>query len=28
MYPRLEKAGLDWAAFEVLRKTNASLSKS
>lgn len=27
MHPRLEKIGLDWAAFQVLRKTNASLSK-
>ena len=25
--PKLEKAGLDWATFQVLRKTNASLSK-
>lgn len=27
MQPRLEKMGLAWAAFQVLRKTNASLSK-
>ena len=27
MRPRLEKVGLEWAAFQVLRKTNASLSK-
>lgn len=27
MQPKLEKAGLDWATFQVLRKTNASLSK-
>jgi integrase len=25
--PRLEKVGLEWATFQVLRKTNASLSK-
>src|SRR5262249_47010997 len=25
--PKLEKLGLDWATFQVLRKTNASLSK-
>jgi integrase len=27
MRPALEKIGLDWATFQVLRKTNASLSK-
>ena len=27
MQPRLEKAGLSWATFQILRKTNASLSK-
>ena len=27
MRPALEKVGLDWATFQVLRKTNASLSK-
>lgn len=27
MFPKLEKIGLDWATFQVLRKTNASLSK-
>lgn len=27
MRPRLEKVGLGWATFQVLRKTNASLSK-
>jgi integrase len=27
MKPELEKVGLDWATFQVLRKTNASLSK-
>jgi integrase len=27
MKPRLAKVGLDWATFQVLRKTNASLSK-
>jgi integrase len=27
MKPKLEKVGLDWATFQVLRKTNASLSK-
>ena len=27
MQPCLEKVGLEWAAFQVLRKTNASLSK-
>jgi integrase len=27
MEPKLEKVGLDWATFQVLRKTNASLSK-
>jgi integrase len=27
MYPVLEKIGLEWATFQVLRKTNASLSK-
>jgi len=27
MQPKLEKVGLDWATFQVLRKTNASLSK-
>ena len=27
MQPKLEKVGLEWAAFQVLRKTNASLSK-
>lgn len=27
MKPKLEKAGLGWATFQVLRKTNASLSK-
>jgi integrase len=27
MFPKLEKVGLDWATFQVLRKTNASLSK-
>lgn len=27
MKPKLEKIGLDWATFQVLRKTNASLSK-
>ena len=26
--PRLEKVGLEWATFQVLRKTNASLSKN
>jgi integrase len=25
MYPKLEKIGLEWATFQVLRKTNASL---
>jgi integrase len=25
--PRLEKIGMDWATFQILRKTNASLSK-
>ncbi|HLJ12950.1 MAG TPA: hypothetical protein VKV15_00520 [Bryobacteraceae bacterium] len=28
MQPPLEKIGLDWATFQVLRKTNASLSKT
>jgi integrase len=27
MYPKLVKIGLEWATFQVLRKTNASLSK-
>ena len=27
MLPKLEKVGLEWATFQVLRKTNASLSK-
>ena len=27
MRPALEKVGLGWATFQVLRKTNASLSK-
>lgn len=27
MQPRLKEVGLEWAAFQVLRKTNASLSK-
>jgi hypothetical protein len=27
MYPKLETSGLEWATFQVLRKTNASLSK-
>jgi hypothetical protein len=27
MGPKLEKVGLEWATFQVLRKTNASLSK-
>ena len=27
MQPHLEKVGLDWASFQVLRKANASLSK-
>ena len=27
MQPKLEKVGLEWATFQVLRKTNASLSK-
>ena len=27
MHPALEKVGLGWATFQVLRKTNASLSK-
>jgi integrase len=27
MYPKLQKIGLGWATFQVLRKTNASLSK-
>ena len=27
MQPKLEKIGLGWATFQVLRKTNASLSK-
>jgi integrase len=27
MQPKLEKVGLEWASFQVLRKTNASLSK-
>jgi hypothetical protein len=27
MKPRLAKVGLGWATFQVLRKTNASLSK-
>jgi hypothetical protein len=27
MQPRLEKVGLGWATFRVLRKTNASLAK-
>jgi integrase len=27
MYPKLESVGLEWATFQVLRKTNASLSK-
>jgi integrase len=27
MQPKLEKAGLGWATFQVLRKSNASLSK-
>ena len=27
MLPKLEVVGLEWAAFQVLRKTNASLSK-
>ena len=27
MKPKLEKIGLDWATFQVLRKTNASLSR-
>ena len=27
MLPKLEKSGLGWATFQVLRKTNASLSK-
>ncbi len=27
MQPKLEKVGLEWATFQVLRKANASLSK-
>ena len=27
MQPRLEAVGLDWATFQVLRRTNASLSR-
>ena len=27
MRPRLETIGMEWATFQVLRKTNASLSK-
>jgi integrase len=27
MFPKLDKIGLGWATFQVLRKTNASLSK-
>ena len=27
MQPKLESVGLDWASFQVLRKTNASLSQ-
>jgi hypothetical protein len=27
MHPNLESVGLEWATFQVLRKTNASLSK-
>jgi hypothetical protein len=27
MQPKLEKVGLGWATFQILRKTNASLSK-
>ena len=27
MEPKLEPLGLDWATFQVLRKTNATLSK-
>jgi hypothetical protein len=27
MKPRLEKIGMEWATFQILRKTNASLSK-
>ena len=27
MLPKLESVGLEWATFQVLRKTNASLSK-
>src|SRR5260370_30854160 len=27
MCPKLESVGLEWATFQVLRKTNASLSK-
>ena len=27
MFPTLDKIGLGWATFQVLRKTNASLSK-
>jgi hypothetical protein len=27
MKPRLERIGLEWATFQILRKTNASLSK-
>ncbi|HEV8145522.1 MAG TPA: hypothetical protein VGP79_04040, partial [Bryobacteraceae bacterium] len=27
MLPKLERIGLEWATFQVLRKTNASLSK-
>lgn len=27
MFPKLEKVGLGWATFQVLRRTNASLSR-
>jgi len=27
MKPKLEKIGLDWATFQILRRTNGSLSK-
>ena len=27
MKPKLEKIGMEWATFQILRKTNASLSK-
>ena len=27
MHPKLKEVGLEWATFQVLRKTNASLSK-